>query len=174
MTCAEWIEYNSTTKKFSLPQEHRPFLVRGHKNSSFRGDMFNALQIFNECAPKYLDCIKNGGGLSLDQIHPKIGEAVESFTGPSQKFIVPTLVEEFLPSIHERLVEGITAADVGCGVGHALISLAKKYPKSMFYGFEPHEASYLRAKANVMDAFGSEVPNVSSGIFNKCIIIAWY
>ena len=145
MTCAEWIEYDQDIQKFFLPPEHVPFLVRGNSNPSFRGDIFNAIRIFNESTPKYVDCFQNGGGLKLNEIHPQIAQAVESFTGPSQKYIVPSLIEEFLPEIHEDLQKGIIVADVGCGVGHALISLAQKYPNSTFHGFEPHEPSYLRA-----------------------------
>ena len=117
MTCAKWVDYDATTKKFTLPIEHQEFLVRREGNVLFAADCFNAFRIFNEAAPKYLDCFQNGGGLSLKEIHPEIGEAVEGFTGTSQKYRAVDVVKQFLPDIHERLESGIVAADVGCGVG---------------------------------------------------------
>jgi len=160
MTCAEYLDYNSETKKFILPPEHQPFLIPSENNENYGGGVFNAFRIFNESAPKYLHCIQNGGGLCLDEIHPEIGDAVEGFTGPTQKFRVVPIITEALPEVHDRLKTGITVVDVGCGVGHAIIALAKEYPNSKFIGFEPHEASFYRAKANILDKFGDGACNV--------------
>ena len=117
MTCAGWVKYDSETKKFTLSEILRPFLVKGEENKTYVSDVFKAIQIFNEAAPNYINCFKNGGGLTLDQIHPKVGDAVEAFTGPSQKYLVPSLIAEHVKDIHELLEQGITVADVGCGVG---------------------------------------------------------
>ena len=41
-----------------------------------------------------------------------------------------------LPDVQQRLRDGISWADVGCGVGRALIRLAHEYPRSTFVGYD--------------------------------------
>jgi SAM-dependent methyltransferase len=59
------------------------------------------------------------------------------------------LVDEWLPTLDgmvARLREGISVADVGCGLGSAGILLAQAYPNSTFVGFDNHQPSITVAR----------------------------
>ena len=48
--------------------------------------------------------------------------------------------------MEERLKNGASVADVGCGHGASTIIMAKAYPKSHFVGFDYHEPSIVEAR----------------------------
>jgi SAM-dependent methyltransferase len=74
-----------------------------------------------------------------------------------------------LPHLGERLVNGISAADVGCGAGRASITLAKAFPRSRFVGFDSfgHQIALARANAEregVADRVRFEVLDAAEGL----------
>lgn len=60
-----------------------------------------------------------------------------------------SLVAEWLPALDgvvEKLTEGISVADVGCGHGHSTLLMAEAFPRSRFFGFDVHQASIDEAE----------------------------
>ena len=60
------------------------------------------------------------------------------------------LIKGFLPLVKglpERLAAGIRVADLGCGTGHAISSMAKEYPRSDFVGYDTADDAIARARA---------------------------
>jgi ubiquinone/menaquinone biosynthesis C-methylase UbiE len=46
-----------------------------------------------------------------------------------------------------RLEAGVRVADVGCGTGHCIALMARRFPKSMFVGYDISEAGLAEARA---------------------------
>ncbi|MGQ9365355.1 class I SAM-dependent methyltransferase [Azospirillum sp. ST 5-10] len=75
------------------------------------------------------------------------------------------LVGAWLPALDgvvERLREGATVADVGCGHGHSTVLMAQAFPDARFWGFDTHEGSIavarrLAAEAGLSDRVRFEV-----------------
>ncbi len=66
-----------------------------------------------------------------------------------------TLVPQWLPALDgvvERLEAGAKVADVGCGHGHSTVLMAQAYPRSRFYGYDPHAESITAARAHAAEA----------------------
>ncbi len=51
-----------------------------------------------------------------------------------------------LDGVVEKLRSGARAADVGCGLGHSTLFMAKAFPASRFTGFDYHEPSVAAAR----------------------------
>ncbi|MEO9594062.1 class I SAM-dependent methyltransferase [Rhodopirellula bahusiensis] len=63
--------------------------------------------------------------------------------------VVEGLFTKILPMVDglaERLEEGIDVMDIGCGSGHAMIALAKRFPNSRFVGRDLCEKPILAAR----------------------------
>lgn len=72
-----------------------------------------------------------------------------------------SLVAEWLPALDgvvQKLTEGISVADVGCGHGHSTLLMAEAFTRSRFFGFDVHRASIDEAKHHAAAAgVGSQV-----------------
>jgi SAM-dependent methyltransferase len=64
------------------------------------------------------------------------------------------LVDQYLPmapGLAGRLAAGARAADVACGSGHALVILARAFPRSVFTGYDSDEHALGRARKEAAD-----------------------
>jgi SAM-dependent methyltransferase len=65
--------------------------------------------------------------------------------------LVPTILPA-LEGVAGRLATGALVADVGCGAGVALTTLADAYPRSTFHGYELSQLAVDRARARISEA----------------------
>ena len=57
-----------------------------------------------------------------------------------------------LDGVESRLQDGITVADVGCGLGASTVIMAQAYPRSSFVGSDHHVGSIDVARTRAEDA----------------------
>ena len=101
------------------------------------------------------ECFRSGAGIEWGEQHSCLFEGTERFFRPGY---AANLVSSWLPALEgvvERLQEGATVADVGCGLGASSILMAQAFPRSRFIGFDVHagsiEAARKRARAAGVD-----------------------
>lgn len=126
---------------YFLPQNRAPYF-QGPGNSLLYEQFY---YMFAPVLPRLQNCFKNGGGIPYscyDEFHAMMGAfSTEAHT--------KCLTQKFIPTIeglHEKLESGIQFLDIGCGIGVPSLLLAKKYPKSEFYGFDISENAINDAK----------------------------
>ena len=67
----------------------------------------------------------------------------------SGQTVLSALDEHILPlvsGIEDKLIQGITVLDIGCGQCRALLHLAEKYPASTFWGYDLAESALDEAR----------------------------
>jgi 2-polyprenyl-3-methyl-5-hydroxy-6-metoxy-1,4-benzoquinol methylase len=98
------------------------------------------------------NAFRTGLGLPYDR-HGHAGvHQTERMLGPWARLsLVPTVVPA-LRGVHERLAAGTLVADVGCGAGVALTTLAHAYPRSTFHGYELSRLAIERARSRIAEA----------------------
>jgi cyclopropane fatty-acyl-phospholipid synthase-like methyltransferase len=57
-----------------------------------------------------------------------------------------------LPGVPDKLEQGATVADVGCGDGASTILLARAYPESRFWGFDGDDAAVRAGSKRAAEA----------------------
>ena len=57
-----------------------------------------------------------------------------------------------MPDVQERLVRGVSVADIGCGRGRGVIKLAQTFPRSHYVGYDVFQPTIDRANANAQAA----------------------
>lgn len=151
MATAEYVEYDSATSKYLLPEEHAGPL--GNEESPvFVGGFFQMLVPLVSVAPQVADAFRTGTGVSQSAYPPEFFAALERGTAPKFKH---KLLKEWLPALPEvraRLESGGSALDVGCGSGMASITLARAFPQARIFGYDNHPGSIERARANAQAA----------------------
>src|SRR2546428_12327569 len=88
---------------------------------------------------------RDGGGISYSEIGPEVPEGIARFFGPGY---VNFLVQEWLPAVSglpERLKAGGDVADVGCGYGPSMMTMAAAFPAPRLLGIRYDAGSLLPA-----------------------------
>ena len=97
------------------------------------------------------DAFRTGVGLSYDDLGPSAAHNVERMLGPWTRMALVPRILPALDGVVPRLEAGARVADVGCGAGVALRTMAAAFPASRFEGFDPSHHAIDRARAAVDD-----------------------
>ena len=147
MVAAEYIEDQPAGKTFLLPPEHAAVLA-DEESPLFMGAMFGLQLPFGQATPKVEEAFRTGKGVRYSDYPAEFFEAIARGSAVNFKHrLVQTWIPA-MPQVEERLRAGGTAADVGCGQGVASLVMAKAFPQSRFWGFDPHVPSIERARAS--------------------------
>ena len=124
-------------------------LVEEETSLAFAAGAF-AEVISSDVVGRLADAFKTGVGLSYDELGPAGAHRTERMLGPWIRLaLVPTILPA-LDGVVERLREGTTVADIGCGSGLSLVALAREFPHSTFHGYDPSGNALDRARAKVI------------------------
>jgi SAM-dependent methyltransferase len=151
MATASYIEYDPASRRFTLPPEHAPVLAK-EAGPLFMGAEYQQLQGLLGVVDPLLRAFREGGGVPQSAYHESFWEGLDR---SSAIYCANDLLQQWIPAIPEvqaGLERGIAVADVGCGRGRALITLAQAYPSSRFVGYDVFEPTIAAATANAAAA----------------------
>ena len=141
-----YVEYDRQSGRYTLPPEQAAALTDEESPAYLPGFFQIALGTVHD-APDVIEAARSGAGLGWHEHTHDVHEGCERFFRPGYH---ANLVTSWLPALEgvvERLEQGITVADVGCGHGASTILMAKAYPSSTFVGSDYHEGSIQTARA---------------------------
>ncbi len=175
---AEYIDYDPSTGKFTLPNEHAAVLADETSPASMMGGFigFSAMVKGQE---KLVEAFRGDGGLGWGEHHHDLFEGTRRLFHPGY---IANLVQSWIPALDgavEKLEKGAKVADVGCGHGASTIIMAKAFPNSTFVGFDAHAASIekareLAAEAGVSDRVSFEVATAKDYPGNDYDLVAFF
>jgi 2-polyprenyl-3-methyl-5-hydroxy-6-metoxy-1,4-benzoquinol methylase len=155
----EWLRGNAAAElvtsedgeRFELTAVGAAVLAREQESLAFAAGAFGAPP-----EPAFVDdladAFRTGTGMPYDRQGPAGVHQTERMLAPWARLsLVPTVVPA-LEGMHERLAAGALVADVGCGAGVALTTLAEAYPDSTFHGYELSREAIERARVRVAQA----------------------
>ena len=100
---------------------------------------------------KLIDAFRTGVGLSYEDLGPNAAHRTERMLGPwTRQELVPKIIPA-LDEVAEKLTAGAVAADVGCGGGIAIITMAQAFPNSEFHGYDPSNHAIQRCEEKVAE-----------------------
>jgi 2-polyprenyl-3-methyl-5-hydroxy-6-metoxy-1,4-benzoquinol methylase len=145
MAAAGYIGYSPGDATFSMNPEQAAVLAREDTTYFTAGAFQYAVACYRQI-PKLMEAFKNGGGVPFSDFGPDIVEAIERLFHVGYETWV---AREWIPAvqdIHQRLLAGGDAAEVGCGAGQCLIPVAAAFPNSRFFGYDVDRTSVERAR----------------------------
>ncbi len=102
-----------------------------------------------EIVDKLAAAFRTGVGLSYEELGSNAAHRTERMLGPwTRQELVPRILPA-LDGVTDKLAAGGTAADIGCGGGVALMTLAQAYPDSEFHGYDPSSHAITRCRDKV-------------------------
>jgi len=147
-------EYDPATKTYSLPAAEAAVLTGGPLPlATIAGLQTHLGKHVHEVARAF----REGGGVPYSAYRPEFTDLMDAI---GRTLYDTALVDAYLPMVDgltEKLEAGATVADVACGTGHALVVLARQFPKSTFVGIDLDDGAIARARA---EASGAGLTNV--------------
>lgn len=146
-----YLTYHAASDTYELEPEHA--LVLADEDSPyFIPHAWNvpASMWFDE--NKALEAFRTGCGVSWGEHDRRLACGVAAFYRNGYR---ASLVPQWLPALDgvvAQLEAGVSVADVGCGHGHSTLLMAEAFPRSRFYGFDPHAASIEEARRHAASA----------------------
>jgi SAM-dependent methyltransferase len=149
MTTGGIVEYHPEAGTFLLPAEHAASLTRaaGPNNLAAITQYFALMGLVED---GIVHSFRNGGGVPYSR-YPRFQQLMKE---ESAQVFDATLIDVTLPLVPglvERLHEGIDAADVGCGSGHAINIMAQAFPNSRFTGYDFSEEGVAEGRAEAKE-----------------------
>src|SRR5688500_6252154 len=138
-------EYDPAARHYSLPPEHA-LLLTG-EGSLNMAPISRMVALLGTHVPGVAQAFRTGGGVPFEEFRPGFTDVMD---GISRGLMDGQLLDGILPLTGElpaRLADGVRAAEVGCGTGHASNLLARAYPRSSFTGYDLAEDAIAQARA---------------------------
>lgn len=113
----------------------------------FMGGWTQILQGLYRAVPGVAKACEEGGGVSYDSFGEFMVHGISRANSPGMRILLTRRWLAAVPGLAERLDAGISVADVGCGAGTAVLTLAEAYPRSTVVGFDVDARSIEAATA---------------------------
>jgi SAM-dependent methyltransferase len=147
LVSAGYVEYDLRQHRFALPLEHA--LVLSHKYSPrFLGDLYQQLPALLEPFEQLAAAFRQGVRAPLQAHDRHFWAGIAGFIRSWFEYLFVPHWLPAVPDIQARLAHGIRVANVGCGQGWGLITLAQAFPHSYYIGYDAFEATIDRARMN--------------------------
>ncbi|MEM1213323.1 MAG: class I SAM-dependent methyltransferase [Planctomycetota bacterium] len=159
-----------TSDRYRLPSAHRGVLSREGEGMAA---LFQWIATLAEVETEVVEAFRHGGGVGYERFsrfHAVMAEeSAGTVVAGLEEHIVP-----MVPGLADRLGEGITVLDIGCGSGRAVCELAARFRSSRFVGYDLSEEAIAAARAEAarlgLDNALFEVRDVSAvedeGVFD--------
>src|SRR6476659_6255630 len=143
-----YITYDGVEATFSLTREQAAVFADPNSPVAMTGGFYSVSAVYHD-EPVVAESFRTGSGVPWGEHHDCLFCGVERFFRPGYE---ANLCSNWIPAlerVEDKLISGITVADIGCGHGASTLIMAKAFPNSKFYGFDNHPASidYARNKA---------------------------
>jgi 2-polyprenyl-3-methyl-5-hydroxy-6-metoxy-1,4-benzoquinol methylase len=133
---------------FELPAEAGPVLADEEGSVWFAAGAFPGCVAPPEVVDRLAQAFRTGRGLSYEDLGPSGAQTIERMLAPwSRVALVPVVLAGI--GVTPRLRTGARVADVGCGSGVALASMAQAFPASTVDGYDPSGHAVARARARI-------------------------
>ena len=146
-----FVDYDPATGRYSLPAEHAVALTDETSPAFLPGFFQIALGTVAD-SHRIVEAARDGAGLGWHEHNPDVHDGCERFFRPGYN---AHLVESWLPALDgvvDKLRDGATVADIGCGHGASTMLMAQAFPASPFVGSDYHAASIEVARQRAADA----------------------
>jgi 2-polyprenyl-3-methyl-5-hydroxy-6-metoxy-1,4-benzoquinol methylase len=135
-----FVSYDGKTQTYTLTDEAAACFAEEGSPVFLPGFYQVAESTFRDLS-KIEEAFRNGRGVGWHEHDHALFHGTERFFRPNY---AAHLISEWIPSlegVEEKLREGASVADVGCGHGASTVLMAQAFPNSTFTGFDYHAPS---------------------------------
>jgi 2-polyprenyl-3-methyl-5-hydroxy-6-metoxy-1,4-benzoquinol methylase len=147
MTAGRVVDLDPESGRYSLPAEHAAWLTRAASpdNLAVEAQWITSLSTVED---DIVECFRTGGGVPYEK-YPRFHEVMAEESAQTVLSVLFSHILPLVPSMAEKLEDGASLLDLGCGRGRALLQLGERFPASRFHGLDlSHDAiAFAREQA---------------------------
>lgn len=148
---AGYLRRHPSAGTYTLPTAHAPVLA-DPTAVTYAAGFFTALKALYATEDLLVEAYRSGDGVGWAEHDPALDTGMGSFFEPTYQH---RLLSDWLPALEAvsgKLADGGMVADVGCGVGHTTLLLARAFPEATVHGFDYSEEAIALARQLAEDA----------------------
>ena len=147
MATGRIVELDPETARYRLPAEHAAWLTRAASpdNLAVEAQWITTLSTVED---DIVECFRKGGGVPYER-YPRFHEVMAEESAQTVLSVLFTHILPLVPGMTERLDEGTSLLDLGCGRGRALLLFAERFPNSTFQGYDLSAEAISYAESQV-------------------------
>jgi 2-polyprenyl-3-methyl-5-hydroxy-6-metoxy-1,4-benzoquinol methylase len=161
LAAADILSYDAAGARFELPDEHAACLA-DEGSPYFLGGWSQMVPALYRAVPGVARAAREGGGVPFSEFGSDMVEGIARSNGPGTRILLARRWLASMPDVVAALETGLRVADVGCGCGDAVLTMAQRWPQSEFVGFDLDAGSVARAREA---ALAARITNVE---FEQC------
>lgn len=146
LAAAGLLEYDPAAGTVELADELAACLA-DESSPYFMGGWTQILQGLYRAVPGVATACEHGGGVAYESYGDFMVHGISRANSPGMRILLTRRWLASVPGLGERLEAGIEVADVGCGAGTAVLTMAEAYPRSNVVGFDVDARSIDAARA---------------------------
>ncbi|HZQ08122.1 MAG TPA: class I SAM-dependent methyltransferase [Anaerolineae bacterium] len=147
MYAGEYLDYDASTGRFSLPIEHAAVLL-DETHPFYSGASMFGIPALAGILPMLADAFQRGGGVPYEAYGDAMRECISKGNRPAFVNDYASKWIPVLPDVQTKLRGGARVADIGCGEGWSSIALAQAFPNVHIDAVDIDAASIEAAKRN--------------------------
>ena len=134
MTTGRIVELDPETTRYRLPAEHAAWLTRAASpdNLAVEAQWITTLSTVED---DIVACFREGGGVPYER-YSRFHEVMAEESAQTVLSVLFSHILPLVPGMAERLEDGCSLLDLGCGRGRALLLFAERFPQSTFRGYD--------------------------------------
>jgi len=134
MVTSRVITVDAETQRYQLPSEHAAYLTRtaGADNLAV---LAQYISVLGNVEDEIVECFKNGGGVPYES-YARFHQVMAEDSGLAVLPYLDSHILPLVPGLVERLEQGLSVLDAGCGSGRVLNRMAELFPNSNFVGMD--------------------------------------
>jgi SAM-dependent methyltransferase len=109
--------------------------------------MVEMFPLLNRVIPDVAEAFRTGRGVPYSAFQPDFTGLMDRRSRPRYDELLFSAYLGKPEGLVARLEAGIRVADVGCGTGHCITVMARRFPKSAFVGYDISESGIAGARA---------------------------
>ncbi len=145
------IEYRGDDR-FELTAEQAAVLADEENSILFSAGGFEGIPSQGHLLEHLKDSFRTGIGLPYDAHGEGGNHSVARMLAPWFRHMLVPVILPALDGVVDKLKAGAKVADVGCGAGIALITMAKEFPSSEFHGYDTSKHALALAEKNLSES----------------------
>ena len=144
----ELLEYDALSGRLTMaPCMDQLLLDDG--DFQYQAGLATSFAVESRLADRIEECFRSGDGIPFAEYGEDMVEAIHAFSKAAYELFLPNVILPAVPGLMQRLKEGGTILEMGCGAGAGLVSLALTFPACSITGLDADATSIARARERI-------------------------